>query len=77
MAITGRSRMLISMGSDTFNAGRAFTTQNRSFVVPGRGAVKSGEHLKTLVPLSSRTFFNVTPVQHRSSLCVAFYFLRH
>lgn len=47
--ITGRSRMRISMGSDIFNAGRAFTTQNRSLVVPGSGAVKQ---VNTLRPWS-------------------------
>lgn len=54
MAITGRSRMRISVGSDIFNAGRAFPTQNRSLVVPGSGAVKSGElsQVNTLRPWS-------------------------
>jgi hypothetical protein len=51
VASTGRSRMSSSMGSDILNAGRALTTRSRSVVVPGSRAVKSGEHLKTLVPL--------------------------
>jgi len=42
--------MRSSMDSDTLK-GRALTAQNRFLVAAGSGAVKSGERLKTMVPL--------------------------